>query len=136
MVLGIGEFLLDERKDNDNEFIEFKKFYQRIFKNTGSKYKEWLKEFDDNKLLKGFNEPGQPYHELNIHIFGHSIDPTDGDILRDLIDNNHSNIYIYYHSKAALSKQIANLVRVIGEEKTIELTDNSKGRIKFIPIVS
>jgi hypothetical protein len=132
MVLGIGEFLLDERKDKDNEFIEFKKFYQRIFKSTGSKYKEWLKEFEDKKSLKGFNDPGQLYHELNIYIFGHSIDPTDGDILKDLIDTNHSNIYIYYHSKAALAKQIANLVRVIGEEKTIELTDNSKGRIKFI----
>lgn len=132
MVLGIGEFLLDERKDNDNEFIEFKKFYQRIFKSTGSKYKEWIQEFENGKTLKGMNEPGQPFHKLNIYIFGHSIDPTDGDVLRNLIDPEYANISIYYHSKRALSKQIYNLVRVIGEEKTIELTDRSEGRIRFV----
>ena len=32
----------------------------------------------------------------------------------------------------ALSKQIFNLVQVIGEEKTIELTDRSEGRIRFV----
>lgn len=132
MVLGIGEFLSDERKDNDNEYIEFKKFYQRIYKNTGSKYKEWLKDFENGRIREDCNRPGQPYHELNIYIFGHSIDPTDGDILRDLINCKHANISIYYHSKPALSKQIANLVRVIGEDKTIELTDKSSGRVKFV----
>lgn len=135
MVLGIGEFILDDRRDYDNEFIEFKKFYQRIYKNTGSKYKEWLKEFEANQNLKCFNSPSQPYNELNIHFYGHSLDPTDGDILRDLFGSKYANISIYYHNKEALSKQIANLVRVIGEERTIELTDKSEGRIKFIPCV-
>lgn len=132
MVLGIGEFLTDERKDRDNEFIEFKKFYQRIYKSTGSKYKEWLTDFEGIQTLQAFNGPGQPYRELNIYFYGHSLDPTDGDILRDLINCKYANIRIYYHNKNALSKQIANLVRVIGEEKVIELTDRSEGRIEFV----
>lgn len=40
MVLGIDEYLPDDRKDKDLEFIAFKKFYQRIYKGTGCKYKE------------------------------------------------------------------------------------------------
>lgn len=42
MVLGIDEYLSDDRKDRDLEFIAFKKYYQRIYKGTGCKYKEWL----------------------------------------------------------------------------------------------
>ncbi len=34
MVLGIDEYLPDDRKDKDIEFIAFKKFYQRIYKGT------------------------------------------------------------------------------------------------------
>lgn len=135
LVLGIGEFLRGERKDNDNEFVEFKKFYQRIYKNTGSKYKKWLNEFEANRNLSSFNGSGAPNHELNIYFYGHSLDPTDGDIISDLINSKFANIYIYYHSKSALSKQISNLVRVIGEDRTIELTDKSRGRIKFVSCV-
>ncbi len=39
MVLGIDEFLPNEKKDSDIDLIMFKKFYQRIYKQTGSKYK-------------------------------------------------------------------------------------------------
>lgn len=39
MVIGIDEYLSDDRKDKDIEFIAFKKYYQRIYKQTGCKYK-------------------------------------------------------------------------------------------------
>lgn len=42
MVLGIDEYLPDDRKNKDLDFIAFKKFYQRIYKQTGCKYKEWV----------------------------------------------------------------------------------------------
>ena len=38
LVLGIDEFLGSNREDSDNAFIWFKKFYQRIYKNTSSVY--------------------------------------------------------------------------------------------------
>ena len=51
MVLGIDEYLSDDRKNKDIEFIAFKKFYQRIYKQTGCKYKEWIYKIknEDNK---------------------------------------------------------------------------------------
>ena len=55
MVLGIDEYLPDDRKNKDLDFIAFKKFYQRIYKQTGCKYKEWVGEIikgaDYDKLL-------------------------------------------------------------------------------------
>ena len=38
LVLGIDEYLSGEAKDKDNEFIQFKKFFQRIYKGTGCLY--------------------------------------------------------------------------------------------------
>ena len=40
MVLGIDEYLNEPECNGDNEFIEFKKFYQRIYKRTGNEYKK------------------------------------------------------------------------------------------------
>ena len=42
IVLGIDEYLPDHRKNKDVEFIAFKKYYQRIHKQTGCKYKGWV----------------------------------------------------------------------------------------------
>ena len=44
MVLGIDEHLPEDRKNKEVEFIAFKKFYQRIYKETGCRYKEWVDE--------------------------------------------------------------------------------------------
>lgn len=41
MVLGIDEYLGKKKRNKQVEFIAFKKFYQRIHKGTGCKYKEW-----------------------------------------------------------------------------------------------
>ena len=42
MVLGIDEYLPEDRRAAEIDFIEFKKFYQRIYKGTGNEYKKWL----------------------------------------------------------------------------------------------
>lgn len=38
MVLGIDEYLDGNARNRENVFVEFKKFYQRIYKRTGCKY--------------------------------------------------------------------------------------------------
>ena len=105
MVLGIDEYLSKKRKNKDLEFIAFKKFYQRIYKQTGCRYKEWLKEDGRYNYL----------HEKDRHlfIFGHSLDVTDKDILRELILHDRVDTTIFYFNKDDLGSKIANLVRVI-----------------------
>lgn len=111
MVLGIGEYLEGEAKNKEIDFIAFKKYYQRILKQTGNKYRNWLK--DTRGILS-----------INNYIIGHSLDITDKDILKDLIlhDKSTSNTTIYYYNKNDLEKKIANLVKIIGQEELIKRT--------------
>ena len=155
MVLGIDEYLSDDRKNKDIEFIAFKKFYQRIYKKTGCKYKEWIYKIknEDNKNreerswlrakldeCKSKNAPtseiGKYKHKLkemqhNLYIFGHSLDVTDKDILRDLILNDNVYTTIFYPYKDELGRKIANLVKVIGQEELIRRTGGSTKTIEF-----
>lgn len=128
LVLGIDEYLPRERKDTDNEFVWFKKFYQRIFKETGSEYLDWINHFES------FNETykkGTPSH-LDLYIYGHSLDVTDKDVLSRLILMENTTTHIFYHSRDAMAKQINNLVKVIGEENLIRMTGGKDRSIRFI----
>ena len=68
---------------------------------------------------------------MNIYVFGHSLDNTDGDVLRNLILQEHTKTTIFYHSREALGKQIANLVSVIGEDELIRRTNKGTQTIFF-----
>lgn len=158
MVLGIDEYLPNDRKDKDIEFIAFKKFYQRIHKQTGCKYKEWVDEIRQEywEYISKQKEadvrreayPGDglqamlnrltaeamkitkcPMHRL--YIFGHSLDVTDKDILKDLILNDNVYTTIYYFSQDDLGTKIANLVKVIGQDELIRRTGGSTKNIEF-----
>ncbi len=161
MVLGIDEYLPDDRKDKDVEFIAFKKFYQRIYKETGCRYKEWVDRIRKNyesyilneeknraKSDNGFSiaqkksldnvNKGEEMRVSNVklethklYIFGHSLDTTDKDILRDLILNDNVYTTIFYLNKDVLGQQIANLVKVIGQDELIRRTGGSTKTIEF-----
>lgn len=142
MVLGIDEYLPKKRRNKDVEFIAFKKYYQRIHKQTGCKYKEWvdqikedwLKEPEDSKAeirkcISIGDLKNQKIH--NLYIFGHSLDVTDGDTLRDLILNDNVHTTIFYHNKDAMGRQIANLVKVIRQDELIKRTGGRTRTIEF-----
>ena len=158
MVIGIDEYLSPDRRNKDVEFIAFKKFYQRIHKQTGCKYKGWVDEikqdyFDylqrqevarqsEQRYIPGsmqrmMNElaisakKGEKYSLHNLYIFGHSLDITDKDVLRDLILNDNVCTTIYYLNKDVLGQQITNLVKVIGQEELIKRTGGNTKTIEF-----
>lgn len=123
LVLGIDEYLNEDEKKINVEFIQFKKFFQRIYKGTGCLYKDWIKEYDFEKSL---------VDELNLYFIGHSLDVTDKDILNELILHKGANTTIYYHNQDSLGRMIINLVKVIGEDELISRTGGSNASIKFI----
>lgn len=152
MVLGIDEYLGKKKRNKQVEFIAFKKFYQRIHKGTGCKYKEWVdaikEEFGDYQIelekskteknimnLKAVtNKLKKQYlNKHHVYFLGHSLDVTDKDILRDLILNDNVYTTIFYHNKDAMGQQIANLVKVIGQDELIRRTGGSMRTIEFIP---
>lgn len=129
LVLGIDEYLPPERKDTDNEFVWFKKFYQRIFKETDSGYLDWIDQFECfNEKYKKVN----PSH-LDLYIYGHSLDITDKDVLSRFILMENTTTHIFYHSRDAMAKQISNLVKVIGEDNLIRMTGGKDRSIRFVP---
>lgn len=108
MVFGIGDSI---NEDDDNyEFIEFQKYYQRIIYKTGNDYAKWL---DNDEIM-------------NIFIFGHSVNEVDGDIIKRLIARKHTNIYIYYYDQQALNSIVANLTRILGKDMIIDYTNKNK----------
>jgi len=152
MVLGIDEYLSKKRRDKETEFIAFKKIYQRIHKRTGCKYKEWIdalkRDFADylTELEKSKTEKNimnlkatvsklkkQYLNKHHVYIFGHSLDVTDKDILRDLILNDNVHTTIFYHDKDTMGQQIANLVKVIGQKELIRRAGGKDKLIEFKP---
>ena len=171
MVLGIDEYLSPKRCNKEIEFIAFKKFYQRILKKTGCRYREWIEKIQNkyeeildaenvcltmrkNAMRAGNMDKADEWHEKalghaaerkemhNLYIFGHSLDVTDKDILRDLILNDNVKTTIYYNKKyykdgsddngkKSLGEKISNLVKVIGQDELIKRTGGGTRTIEF-----
>lgn len=127
LILGIDEYLEGEDKNKSNEFIQFKKFYQRIYKKTGCKYVDWIRK--NEEWLEKY--PKIKTSENNIYILGHSLDITDGDILSSLINMPHTRTTIFHHSQEALGNQIDNLVKVLGEDELISMVHGENAKIIF-----
>jgi hypothetical protein len=132
LVLGIDEYLPEDTRNTNIDFIAFKKFYQRIHKETGCLYKCWVE-----KMLKPAikNEPHSSvfptYISHKLYIFGHSLDITDKDILRDLILNDKVETTIFYYNREVYGQQIANLVKVLGQDELIRRTGGAHKTITF-----
>ncbi len=147
MVLGIDEYLPDERKNVDMAFVAFKKFYQRIYKATGCKYMDWIEVIENdakkkNKFLYD-NKDHSRDNRHDLYIFGHSLDITDKDILRKLILNDNVDTTIFYYERkdengcgdngrSELGQKITNLVKVIGQSELIKRTGGSTKTIEFV----
>lgn len=118
MVLGIDDYLKGEDANLNLDFIRFKKYYQRLYKKTDCNYKNWLEEKE----------------EKEVHIYGHSLDISDKDILKEIIETEHTNTIIYYHTKSAYDQQIINLIKILGKDNLLKRVYNKN--IKFLSTAS
>ena len=120
MVLGIDEYLTGDSVSKEINFISFKKYFQRIHKETGCKYKDWIEQIRAEVDV---------IH--NVYIFGHSLDVTDGDVLREMILNENVKTTIFYYDKNTYGAQIKNLVQVISRDELIKRVYGKKRSITF-----
>lgn len=125
MILGVNEYWEGDDKNTHTNFNLYKKFVQRIIKETGIDYKRVLRymQSEDNKrktVLEGKNSDS-PYIN-HFYIFGHSLDVTDGDIFREIIETDDADTTIFYKDKQQQANQIANLSKVLGQAKLLEYT--------------
>lgn len=110
LVLGIGETLDETEENNIILCIRFKKYFQRIFKQTGAKYDDWSIE--------------------TVYIYGHSLDVTDKEILQPIIEKAQK-VIIFYYDKSAYDQQIINLVKILGKQKFIKYVSKTINKIEF-----
>jgi hypothetical protein len=120
MVLGYDDEQLNNLKKNP-EGIIFEKYYQRIVKNTDSKYFFWLDEINREQ-------------EDEVTIFGHSLAPADGDVLKSFICSPNTKITIYYVDEVDRADKIRNLAIILGRDKLIQLTTGVHATIDFVQI--
>ena len=123
IVLGVNPDKYDEIADLDTAFIQFKKYYQRVFLNADDTYLYTLEEFNNVGYL------------IHLRISGHSLDTTDSDIIKEWIERAYT-VGIYYHDENAVGGYIENLVATFGKDEFDKIRINKQ--LKFIknPIIN
>lgn len=122
IVLGVNPNLYDDKESFDASFLQFKKYFQRIFFNTDQTY------IALKNILKGNTKSKEG---ITLVVFGHSLDVTDQDIIRGIFDIA-GEILIYYYEPAGTAQLIKNLTTIFQKEKLEEMRAN-KGLL-FMPI--
>ena len=120
MVLGIDEYLNSDEVRTRTDFASFRKYNQRIFKETDSSYRNWIAAIESQKDIP-----------RELVIFGHSLGITDQDILRSLITAPNMRTVIYYHDEDAFSEKLANITAILGMDYVIERTGGEMHTLKF-----
>ena len=131
LVLGTGETLSDDEKNNFTVCASFKKFFQRVKHRLGNHYRKNITQVEDKFVF------------WQVVIYGHSLDSTDQDSLSWLMKNWKKNgtidrsqpikrIFIHYHDENSYNQQIANAIQIVGKDELIDST--SSGRIVFLPM--
>lgn len=118
MVFGIE----DKEIDVNSSLIPYQKYYQRIVKETGSEYLDFLKLRRAEGLYGGLKKK-------NIIIFGHSVDPLDKETFQNYfsLTSHYTDYYRFiftYYNESAKRSIVKNLAIILGKDKLIELTGN------------
>lgn len=120
MVFGIED--KEDKTENINpDLISYQKFYQRVIKETGSDYRKFFEIRD----LYG------DVDNMNIIVFGHSVDPLDKEIFINCFNfakksgGKYKFIFNYYDEKAK-REIVKNLTIILGKDELISLTAGDK----------
>lgn len=135
MVLGVNEYWDEDGADIHTDFNAFKKFIQRIMKNTGVDYRKWIYDMTNRgkKYLSTRNKTD--YKDLGsseVYIFGHSLDISDKDLLEEFFLNENIVVNVFYKDKVHQANLIAAIIRMISEKVFIEQYQSYPQQIKFI----
>ena len=112
MVVGVNE-----QTNQNMDFIYFVKYFQRIQKGSGVKYKRIINDCIKNVHVRIIKEA------YNLHIYGHSLDETDKDILEFIIGKceedgklslKPAKVIVYYYDATDYEQKVINLIKLYG----------------------
>ncbi len=121
IILGVNPDKSDELYDMDTTFLQFKKYFQRVFFGTDIKY---------IKKVKALQRTQKYEDGYTLYVIGHSLDITDKDIIMQLFEIA-TRVIILYHSQSAVKGYIKNLVEMYGKETFDEIRANKE--LQFLP---
>lgn len=149
MIVGFDDLQTSD-ENFELEFVDYRKYFQRIYKGTESQYVDWLNEYQ-TRLKKSIRTIEAPINwedvyqkkcqaEIscstpnNIFIFGHSLDATDNEIFKDIFlrELNDTRVTIYYIDSEARKRIITNLIKILTKPVLVEKTKGNEPYIKFI----
>ena len=107
IVLGIDE-KYDAKGEINVLLAPFKKYYQRVYKESDSNYADWLRDIE-----------AHADNNRELYIFGHSIGITDKDILNPFITSPKMKTTVYSYNDRARADQIANMTEIIGIDEMV-----------------
>ena len=105
IVLGVNPDENDNVESADTTFLQFKKYFQRVFFNTDI---DFIKSMD-------FVVRTPRSNDTKLYVIGHSLDSTDKDVIKQIFESVKT-IIILYHSETSVKNQIKNLVEIYGKE--------------------
>lgn len=127
---------LNEHHEQNIDFIYFVKYFQRIQRATGVRYKQFV----ENYLITDYGETYR--EEFELYIYGHSLDETDEDILKFVIGDINANgnirfkpekITIFYYDPTDYEQKVINLIKLYG--RNIVEENMEKKMFDFVKIV-
>ena len=112
IVLGFDSF---ENDAEDIEFGEFIKYFQMVEKDIEISSYVKLQQSQYNKVM----------------IMGHSLDKTDSDIIKTIIEHS-DDVEILYFDPKHKNQMIKNLIDIFGKNEFIKMTLSNEKRIRFV----
>lgn len=112
MVVGVNE-----QENQSMDFIYFVKYFQRIQKDSGVRYKNFINIERENEDLETIRE------KYKLYVYGHSLDETDEDILKYIMGNKDEDgnlklkpkqVIIYYYDDFDYEQKVINLIKLYG----------------------
>lgn len=116
MVLGFDDHYMDGITVVP-ELVPFEKYCQRIVNRTDNQYFEWLEKMKTEENI--------------VYIYGHSLGPADGDVLKQFILSANTKTIVYYRNDFDRAEKIKNLAIILGPNKLIQLTGGIAPNIEF-----
>ena len=120
IVLGINPDRNDDWGNTDTTFLQFKKYFQRVFFKTDTGF---LNQMNYVRRTPRSND-------TKLFVIGHSLDSTDEDIIKQVFESAKS-IVILYHNETSVKNQIKNLVEMYGKDGFDRLREDKD--LQFLP---
>lgn len=121
IILGINPDDKDKIESINTRFLAFKKYYQRVYHDTERDFLNLKKKVEEESESRNMDLFGSSCSvPIMLHVVGHSLDKSDEDVIKKLVDMV-TYVIVYCYNDKDVATHIRNLINIYGKEKFEEL---------------